>query len=465
MNRLAKWMMRLYPARWRKRYGDELDALLADTGADARVVADLAAGGVRMQFSTWSFPKLALVLGIGGLLLGAAGSFLLAPIYMSKATLQITPVATNESSTQTASMQMNAMIQQMATRVRSRTSLSRVINGLQLYKDELKTTPLEDVIERMRRDIRIEIVALPGDLAKHASAFNISFAYPDPAKARQTVAVLTDRFRQQSELTWRLPPEYAGKHSLFVVDPANLPILPIYPTRRMVALLGFASGLFVAVAWRRFRRKRLLSWWFAVSAVAFGLMGALAADAASFWNLLGNRYRSTALVSVQNSTPEQIQALTREVLSRTSLTTVIYNLNLMLYKDQWKTQPLEDIIDTMRKHLSIAPSGSNGRFLTITFEYGDRIKAMETVSMILNRLVQANLERYRGALDVPVTPLMQGRLEVLDPASVPDGPIKPNRYLVAAAGGVAGLVMAVVIATIRRRWKPEADIPMDAVNG
>jgi len=65
MNRLAHWMMRLYPSRWRKRYGDELEALLADTGADASVVADLASGGIRMQFSTWSLAKLAVVLGFG----------------------------------------------------------------------------------------------------------------------------------------------------------------------------------------------------------------------------------------------------------------------------------------------------------------------------------------------------------------------------------------------------------------
>lgn len=43
MNRLAHWMMRLYPTRRRKRYGDELDALLA------------------------------VVLGVAGLLPGAAG--------------------------------------------------------------------------------------------------------------------------------------------------------------------------------------------------------------------------------------------------------------------------------------------------------------------------------------------------------------------------------------------------------
>ena len=83
MNRLAHWMMRLYPSRWRKRYGDELDALLAETGADRRIVANLAAGGIRMQCSTWSFPKLAIVLGIAGVLLGGLGSFLIAPTYIS----------------------------------------------------------------------------------------------------------------------------------------------------------------------------------------------------------------------------------------------------------------------------------------------------------------------------------------------------------------------------------------------
>jgi hypothetical protein len=56
MKRLARWTMRLYPVRWRRRYGDEVDALVSDAGADARVVADLLKGAVRMQFAAWSFP-------------------------------------------------------------------------------------------------------------------------------------------------------------------------------------------------------------------------------------------------------------------------------------------------------------------------------------------------------------------------------------------------------------------------
>jgi hypothetical protein len=69
-------MIRLYPESWRARYGDELDALLADTGADGRIVGDLARGGMRMQLKSWPFPLLAFALGATGLLAGLGISFL-----------------------------------------------------------------------------------------------------------------------------------------------------------------------------------------------------------------------------------------------------------------------------------------------------------------------------------------------------------------------------------------------------
>jgi len=89
MKRLARWTMRLYPARWRRRYGDELDALIEQTGADARIIANLFAGGIRMQFSEWSFAKLAAVMGMAGLVIGVAASYMVAPMYRSSAELQV----------------------------------------------------------------------------------------------------------------------------------------------------------------------------------------------------------------------------------------------------------------------------------------------------------------------------------------------------------------------------------------
>jgi hypothetical protein len=45
--RLARLALKLYPLAWRRRYGDEMEALVEDAGASPRAVADLARGAVR----------------------------------------------------------------------------------------------------------------------------------------------------------------------------------------------------------------------------------------------------------------------------------------------------------------------------------------------------------------------------------------------------------------------------------
>ena len=179
MNRLARWTMRLYPAAWRARYGDEMDALLADSGADAKTVADLLTGGIRMRFPRGSFLKLSLVLGVVGLLLGLGGSHLLKPQYRSMATLEMTAVQIDGSVVQqNTANQLGEMILREQQQIFSRTRLSAIIKDprLDLYSDERRNTPMEDVIDEMRRHVRIDYAALPG---RHASAFNIGFSYPD----------------------------------------------------------------------------------------------------------------------------------------------------------------------------------------------------------------------------------------------------------------------------------------------
>ncbi len=44
---MTRLLLRLYPASWRARYGEELAALLAETGAGPRIWIDLARGGLR----------------------------------------------------------------------------------------------------------------------------------------------------------------------------------------------------------------------------------------------------------------------------------------------------------------------------------------------------------------------------------------------------------------------------------
>ena len=52
MKRLARMIVILYPVAWRRRYGDELNALIEDSGSGWRVVLDLLKEAVKMQFKT-----------------------------------------------------------------------------------------------------------------------------------------------------------------------------------------------------------------------------------------------------------------------------------------------------------------------------------------------------------------------------------------------------------------------------
>ena len=53
---LLRALLRLYPAGWRERYGEEYDALLEEHGADLRTLADVAAGAVDARLGAGRMP-------------------------------------------------------------------------------------------------------------------------------------------------------------------------------------------------------------------------------------------------------------------------------------------------------------------------------------------------------------------------------------------------------------------------
>jgi hypothetical protein len=73
MKRVLRFLIRLYPAWWRRRYGHELEALLGDSGSHD--VWDVFRGAMEMQMKTWSFGRIVTVCGIVGLVLAGAVAF------------------------------------------------------------------------------------------------------------------------------------------------------------------------------------------------------------------------------------------------------------------------------------------------------------------------------------------------------------------------------------------------------
>jgi uncharacterized protein involved in exopolysaccharide biosynthesis len=143
-----------------------------------------------------------------GIVIATVVAFLMENTYVSTAQMQITPQQISASIVPTTINQLLAeRIMSMENEILSRTSLSAIIQDprLDLYKADRDNKPLEDVIETMRsRDIKISIQSLPSGNGTRASAFSISFSYPDRLKAQQTVQALITKFTDANQNAQRV---------------------------------------------------------------------------------------------------------------------------------------------------------------------------------------------------------------------------------------------------------------------
>jgi uncharacterized protein involved in exopolysaccharide biosynthesis len=139
-----------------------------------------------------------------GLVIGAVVAFALPNVYVSQASLRITPAQISEAILPSVvNQQMADRINEMQQDILSRTSLAELIQrpALDLYKKERDRKPLDDVIEQMRtKDVKIQVMNLGSNpqsaSSAHAtgSAFTVSFAYHDRYKAKAVVDALVSRF-------------------------------------------------------------------------------------------------------------------------------------------------------------------------------------------------------------------------------------------------------------------------------
>jgi polysaccharide chain length determinant protein (PEP-CTERM system associated) len=137
-----------------------------------------------------------------GLVIAVVVAFLWPDTYVSTAVMRITPQAISDRLVPTVvNMQMQQRLQQMQQEILSRGSLAELIQraALNLYPKERQRYPLEDIIQDMRnKSIKIQSVDLAGTGGRMASAFTISFTYPDRFKAQAVVRELVTKFTEQN---------------------------------------------------------------------------------------------------------------------------------------------------------------------------------------------------------------------------------------------------------------------------
>ncbi|HWR52235.1 MAG TPA: hypothetical protein VN428_14080 [Bryobacteraceae bacterium] len=131
------------------------------------------------------------------LVLSVVGAFLWPDTFISESSVQVVPPQVPERYVSSnVNSEMSQRIQTMAQEIISRPQLTNIITTHDLYRRERESTPMEDIIEKMKRDISISPV---GTLAIQnqrmpISAFRVSFKYSDRFKAQKVTQELVGRF-------------------------------------------------------------------------------------------------------------------------------------------------------------------------------------------------------------------------------------------------------------------------------
>lgn len=502
MKRWIAFAATFYPRGWREEFGDEFGALLDDVKPSWRVFRNVLGGAIRMQITEGTnWLKLVGAMAVVGAIVAAGLSFTVAPHYVSLVVIGVTPQADPVRPTSAEALHQRAMANVTAIEnvMLSHSDLAAIINDprLELYAEDRKRMPLNEVIEEMRDNIHIQArPSAGGDMAP--IVFSISFSYPDQAKAQETVRVLAGKFaaenvninrvrNQDYQGFWRdmttfehakpAPPPPVGD-IVGVLNSANLPTESVGPNRLVFLAWGLGAGLLLGLLAAVGLRKPRGVWKLA----GFALAGFAVTCAGSF--LIPNRFTSTAtmeiapamltedpLTPLSPATPaaEFLRKNEPEFLSNQSLYNIIADPRLNLYSEERTKKPMEEIVRNMVDNdLRIVPLeppfGAKGAVsaFSISFSYHDRYKAQQTVNALMNAIVmfrqnqlKSNMPRMSVALQA-ITQRKGGEvLEVLDPPTIPTHPESPPR----AAISLAGLGIGLLIGVIRLwRWPPAATL-------
>jgi polysaccharide chain length determinant protein (PEP-CTERM system associated) len=126
-------------------------------------------------------------------------AFLWPDTFVSQAVIRVVPPQVPEAYVATnVNMEMSQRINSMAQTILSRGNLTNIINTFNLYPRDRQRKPMEDVVEEMKRDIRIGNVTNMTASNRGISAFSISFSYDHRIIAQKVTADLVSRFMSEN---------------------------------------------------------------------------------------------------------------------------------------------------------------------------------------------------------------------------------------------------------------------------
>lgn len=452
-----------------------------------------------------------------GLVISCVVAFLLPNVYISEASMRIAPAQISEALIPAVvNQQMADRINQMQQDILSRTSLSALIQSpdLQLYKSDLASKPLEDVIERMRsKDIKISLINIAGQQNRPASAFTISFAYPDRMKAQRVVQALVTKFMESNLSTQRtqtdVTTEFLGdelaqakaateKASAVLTDfrvhnAGRLPEQSQFNVQALTSLQNERNSIDGALN-RDSQEKLLLESRLDSSKNQYET---IVATAPAYSDDPASNPRSERLSDLNKRITETESKLTslREMYKETYPDIRNYEQQIGVWKRErdalqkendkalasQKEDPKKNASPQLARTLSDLQGNINATKAAIRAVELDRTEKLKQLQAVNNQIAAfqsrleagpANEQRYAQLVKdyelasakyqdlqqkqsvadthkAMVTRKAGENLEVLDPASLPEQPTSPNRWLICGIGLGLGIVIGAALAGFR----------------
>lgn len=189
---------------------------------------------MRMQEGA-SVKKRAAGLGALGLAIAWGAAWQIPDLYVAQSKIQATGIDAEA---------IHASVQ----RALSRPRLAVLIRNHQLYTKERTHLPVNDVIEKMAKNV--SVTGLSGDAAGVRS-FSIGFAYPDAEVSQRVTRELVVALIRENAPG---PGATSGPRFLSV-DEAARPDA-VYPNRPVMAFTGLLIGTLAGAAWGLLQRRR-----------------------------------------------------------------------------------------------------------------------------------------------------------------------------------------------------------------
>lgn len=439
-----------------------------------------------------------------GLVLATVVAYLIDDTYVSRALIRIVPQQVPENLVQTAvNQQIADRLNAMAETIKSRNSLQSIITTYGLYKKEIKDEPLDDVIDLMRRKIKIQPTeGLTNVNGRSLPAFQVSFSYDNRYLAQKVTAELVGRFLTENAKTrvesavatnQFLNDEYEKARAELegienrltqfrIKNAGHLPEEMQMNMSQMNTLDTRLTGLNDSLT-RAMQQKMMLESQLQIakdrlgsiheagseSAVRDARLDQLDRDitaATNNVNTLKDRYtesypdlvnaraqlaqlkqqREQLLHDTKPAKPETRPSSAGSSRERMDAEAVIKQLNAHIRASDVQIADLNKQIagvnQSIKQYQSRVESVPVGEK-----EYNDLIRDRDLAKQ---RYQELQMKRSTSAISMEMENRKQGEsLEILDQASLPDTPTAPKRQLIIPMGVLAGLFLGLVITAIR----------------